>query len=333
MSKIYRQEDMNIYEAHKGWPNADPSDAQKMWMNLKFGLMFHFGVNTYNDLEWSDGSLPASSFNPTSLNTDEWCEAAKLAGANYVMPVAKHMDGFCLWKTNTSSYGITSSPFSGDIIQNVANSAKKVGLKFALYYSLWDVNNQENMTDLEFTFLIKRQLTELLTRYGEVVEIWIDGTWSKGGIDFHDAEAWHWREIYEHIKSIQPDCMVGVNPTTHHPGKIVLWPCDFRIGEKSSSSNEDRLTWYCGNKPHFLPWEGVYTLSTGGSGDGLFADGKWFWHEDDNTVHPPEWVAERLKEMDLAGGNLLLNAPITKEGKLRACDTECLKKLPNYFHN
>lgn len=322
-----RQEQMDIYEAHEGWRQAEPSAAHQTWSALEFGMMFSYGVNTYNDVEWSDGSLPATSFVPSSVDTDQWCEVAKSAGARYVLPITKHMDGFCLWDTTTVDYGVRQSEWRHDIIEMVAQSAARHNLKLGLYYSAWDVARQREMSDRSFARLMKQQLTELLTRYGNVVEIWIDGTWSKGGIDYHDGERWHWREIYDHIKCLQPDCMVGVNPTTHHPGKIVLWPCDFRIGEKSGSPEDDRTTWYCDDAPHYLPWEGVYTLSTGGTGEGLFADGKWFWHEDDTTCHTAAWVAERLQAMRAAHGNLLLNAPVAASGSLRDVDVQCLTQV------
>jgi alpha-L-fucosidase len=344
MDEELLQQQMDIEEAHAGLPVASPSEEQRAWQKLGFGLMFSFGVNTFSNVEWSDGSLPAATFAPSDLQTDEWCLAAKAAGANYVMPTTKHMDGFCLWPTATTDYSVASAPGGVDVLAELRRSADSHGLGLALYFSLWDLHRRSD-SDRDYAAFAKRQLGELLTSYGPIVELWFDGAWSKGGVDFPDGERWQWREIYELVKAIQPNCQVGVNPTTHHPGQIVLWPVDFRVGEKSSPRSravsagdssaedfhgelsDDRTTFYCDDRPVYLPWEGVYTLSQGGSRKGLFTDGKWFWHHDDSTCHEPQWVVETLQGLNESSGNMLLNLPIDNRGRVRECDMKCLQEV------
>ena len=87
-----------------------PTADQLRWQQLEVGMFFHFGINTFHAKEWSDGTLPASSFDPTELDADEWVALAVAAGATYVVLTAKHHDGFCLWPTATTDYSVASSP-------------------------------------------------------------------------------------------------------------------------------------------------------------------------------------------------------------------------------
>ncbi|NJM93853.1 MAG: alpha-L-fucosidase [Cytophagales bacterium] len=228
------------------WPRplvlqeSGPSPAQRSWMDLGFGLFIHFGINTFYDQEWSDGSLDAKAFNPTRLNTDQWMECAQAAGMKYVVLVTKHHDGFCLWPSAKTRYSVAASPFKKDVVEKLAKSAQKYGLRLGFYYSLWDRHEPSYEQDLNryVTDFMCGQLQELLTRYGPVVELWFDGFWKhqKSGWtkkneqivgeaqkqernqerDLAFIQAWrnegafHWQidHVYHFVKSIQPDCLV-----------------------------------------------------------------------------------------------------------------------------
>jgi alpha-L-fucosidase len=156
-----------------------PNKAQKAWMELGFGMFVHFGINTYYDKEWSDGTLDPYKVNPTELSTDQWCSVAKNAGMKYVVLVTKHHDGFCNWPSKLTDYSIASTPYKKDILAELANSAQKYGLKLGLYYSLWDQHEKSHDLDIRKyvdDFMLP-QLEELMTGYGEVVELWFDGFW------------------------------------------------------------------------------------------------------------------------------------------------------------
>lgn len=322
-------EDTEVAEAKASGEEitVEPTPAQRAWMELKFGLFVHFGINTFNDTEWSDGTLDPATFNPTEFNADQWCRAAKAAGMRYVLLVTKHHDGFTLWPSRWTDYGVQSAPFDGDVVGRVAEACERAGLKLGLYYSLWDRHEPSYDHDHSYALFMKRQLAELLTGYGPICEIWFDGGWKKGGVDWQDPYRWHWLEIYEHIKSIQPDCLVADNGTTRWKGKIVLYPCDFRIGEKGVPPEDDRTVYYCGGIGDYLPYESCYTLSTGGTGEGQFTDGKWFWHESDTTVHEPRWVVDTLEACNARGANMVLNAGPDTRGKLRDIDVACLEEV------
>jgi len=225
---------------------VEPTEAQRRWLELQFGLFIHYGINTYNDAEWSDGTLDPATFNPTHFDPDQWCEAAKAAGINYLLVVTKHHDGFCLWPSRWTDYSVKTSPFDGDCLEQIADACQRHGLKLGWYYSLWDRNYPGYEHDHGYAIYMKNQLAELLTRYGPITQLWFDGGWKKGGVDWQDDRRWYWREFYEHIKAIQPDCLVGNNGTSRRKGEIITWPCDYRCFEKGLPPEDDRKVYYCG---------------------------------------------------------------------------------------
>ncbi len=311
----------------KGKAEVKPTPAQEEWLRLRFGLFIHFGINTFNDAEWSDGTLDPMTFNPAKFDAEQWCRAAKDAGMKYILVVTKHHDGFCLWPSRWTDYHVGASPFKKDVLKLIADAALKYGLKLGWYYSLWDRNYPGYDNDHAYAIYMKRQLAELLTNYGEIIQLWFDGGWKKGGVHYQDSYRWYWREIYEHIKAIQPDCLVADNATSGRSGEIAMWPCDFRIGERKVPTENDRKIWYCGGIGDHLPYECCNTLSKGGTGTGMFAGGKWFWHKDDTTAKDPEWVIEQLNACNERGANFVLNAGPTSEGLLRDVDVACLGKV------
>jgi alpha-L-fucosidase len=306
---------------------VEPTPAQRRFMDLKFGLFIHFGINTFNDAEWSKGDLSPATYNPAQFDADQWASAAKAAGVGYILLVTKHHDGFCNWDTRWTDYCVRNTPFGRDVVGLVADAARKAGIKLALYYSLWDTHEPSYANDHGYAIYMKRQLAELLTRYGEIVELWFDGGWKKGGVDYQDADRRRWREIYEHIKSIQPDCIVGNNGTTQRRGEIVTWPCDVRYFEKGVPPEDDKKVYYCGGLGDYLPAECQYTLSKGGTGKGMFPSGKWFWHADDATAQDPQWVVDQLNLCNSRGANFVINAGPDNRGLLRDVDVECLRQV------
>ena len=290
-----------------------PSSAQQAWMDLKFGMFIHFGINTYYNVEWSDGTLDPIKFNPGKPDTDQWCRTAKAAGMKYIVLISKHHDGFCLWPTKHTKYSVASTPWKGDLVAEVANSAQKYGLKLGLYYSLWDRHEKSHDTDdWAYIDFMKKQLEELLTNYGDVIELWFDGFWKKQATgwakknneingeaafqaknlqrDLAFIEAWRnegayrWQmdHVYQFIKSIQPKCLVMNNATTSYPG-VPLHPVDIRSGEKyTSPNNNDKKVWNWLGEDIYLPMQIETTMSI--KGNDRFKSGNWFWHEWDHSV-------------------------------------------------
>lgn len=171
----------------------------KNMLDAKWGMFLHFSLGTFSNQEWTMGVTDPAYFNPTQINTDQWCRVAKDAGMGYIILVAKHHDGFCLWDTKTTEFKATNSPLKKDVIAELRKSCDKYGIKLCLYFSEadWTWPNFENPE-------IKReQLTELVTKYGEISLIWLDVAQWDGGLDHRETEAI--------IRKYQPNCFVGVN--------------------------------------------------------------------------------------------------------------------------
>jgi len=331
-----------------------PTDVQKRWMEMKFGMFIHFGINTYYDKEWSDGTLDISKVNPIELDTDQWCRVAKEAGMKYIVMITKHHDGFCNWNTKFTNYSIKNTPFKQDIIAKLAESAKKYDLKLGLYYSLWDRHEKSHdSNEQEYVEFMKNQLEELLTNYGSVCELWFDGFWkkqhsgwkSKKAIDGELVETgddrtrdedfinawrnegafrWQMDHVYQFIKKLQPECLVMNNSTTSYTG-VPLHPVDIRSGEKATKFKPDRKIWNWKGDDIYLPLQIETTMSV--KGNEQFPSGNWFWHEVDHSVASKEQILEWLSIAEKMEANLLLNCGVMANGKLRPEDEKVLLSL------
>ncbi|NJK84838.1 MAG: alpha-L-fucosidase [Bacteroidales bacterium] len=323
-----------------------PDEAQKKWMELKFGMFIHFGLNTFHDVEWSGGDKDLNVFNPSKLNTDEWCAVAKDAGMKYVVLVAKHHDGFCLWPSKTTNYSVAKTPFKKDITGMLVNSAEKFGLKTGFYYSLWDrhqkIEKEDNPGETEF---ILQQLDELMSDYGDITEFWFDGSWKKqqSGWKNNDGDwctpqefemawrfegsyRWQMDLIYKHIKSRQQNCIVMNNPTTRFKG-VPLHPVDALCAERGTDLDDYQRYWNWLGMKKFYPLQIETTMST--TGKEQFSKGSWFWHEWDHSVAAREKIMEWLNLSEKLGANLLLNCGPMATGQLRPEDINVLTNLRN----
>ncbi|MGN1236177.1 MAG: alpha-L-fucosidase, partial [Bacteroidaceae bacterium] len=119
-------------------PSDKPSKAQQKQIARKYGMFVHFGINTFVDQEWTDGSVPASTYSPTAIDADQWVRSAKEAGMKYIILITKHHDGFCLWDSKYTDYDVASSGNKTNVIEEVAKACKKHNVGLGLYYSLWD---------------------------------------------------------------------------------------------------------------------------------------------------------------------------------------------------
>jgi len=190
--------------------NVAPSSRQLRWQKLELTAFFHFGVNTFTDREWGTGKEDAKIFNPTNLDAEQWVRTAKDAGIRQVILTAKHHDGFCLWPTATTEHSVKASPWKdgkGDVVKEVADACKKYDLGFGVYLSPWDMNALTYGTP-EYNDFFLEQLTELLTKYGQIDEVWFDGANGEGPNgkkQVYDFNRW-----YAHIRKLQPQAVIAV---------------------------------------------------------------------------------------------------------------------------
>ena len=187
-----------------------PTQRQLLWQQYELTAFFHFGINTFTEREWGTGKEDPALFNPTALDAKQWVQTAKDAGFKLVILTAKHHDGFCLWPTATTQHSVKSSPWKGgkgDVVKEVAQACKELGVKFGVYLSPWDRNAPMYGTDAYNDFFVD-QLTELLTQYGPVDEVWFDGANGEGPNgkkQVYDFSRW-----YTHIRKLQPQAVIAI---------------------------------------------------------------------------------------------------------------------------
>ncbi|MEI7896867.1 MAG: alpha-L-fucosidase [bacterium] len=187
-----------------------PAERQAAWQELEFTVFIHFGMNTFTNREWGEKGTPASLFNPTRLNAGQWVKTAKMAGARLLIMVAKHHDGFCLWPSKYTDYTIKNSPWKrgrGDVIAEVAAACQKFGMKLGVYLSPWDINSPLYGTP-EYNAHFISQLTELLTNYGPVDEVWFDGACGEGANG--KRQVYDWQGYYKTIRKLQPKAVIAI---------------------------------------------------------------------------------------------------------------------------
>ena len=297
----------------------NPSTLQLSQIKRGYGMFIHFGLNTFNETEWSDGKLPVSSYQPDQLDCDQWVKTAKDAGFRYVILVTKHHDGFALWNSKYSDYDVASSAVKTDVVAEVAKACRKYGIELGLYYSLWDRHepSHNNPDPDAYVNFMKNQLTELLSNYGDICELWFDGGWAK------KDEDWKLPEVYAHIKKLQPGCLVTVNHTIGKKEKITaiqspqdmqpgdpirFWPVDFRTKDPNLARWDDPKLFSYQNENHYLILEHTLCLSD-----------RWNWFQ--KKEHLPARGVDELEELfywTTANNNIMiLNVPPDQHGRIR----------------
>jgi len=188
-----------------------PSERQLKWQELEYYGFIHFGINTFTGQEWSDGTNSPALFNPSELNAEQWVKTFKEAGMKGLILTAKHHDGFCLWPTKTTDYSVAKAPWrngKGDLVREVADACKLYGIKLGIYLSPWDRNHTTYGNSPAYNQVFRDQLTELLTNYGELFEVWFDGANGEGAngkVQQYDFESY-----YQLIRKLQPNAVIAI---------------------------------------------------------------------------------------------------------------------------
>ena len=312
-----------------------PSENQVKYQQMEIVGFIHFTVNTFTDKEWGYGDEDPSIFNPSELDAEQWIIAAKSGGMKHLILTAKHHDGFCLWPSSYTEHSIKNSPYkngNGDIVREFVDACRKHGLKAGLYLSPWDRNHKDYGTP-EYITYFRNQLTELLTQYGEINEIWFDG--ANGGTGFYgganenrqiDRETYYdWNNTIAMVKELQPQVLIFSDA-----GPDIRWVGNEKgyAGETFwSTINTDNLI--IGNSDR------VY-LNTGEPGGKHWIVGQcdvsirpgWFYHEEEDSLvkSPGELVDIYYKSV---GRNavLLLNLPPDKRGLIHENDVASLTEF------
>src|SRR2546430_8331693 len=186
-----------------------PSPSQVTWQRDELALFLHFGVNTFTDREWGDGREDPTVFNPTALDARQWARAAREAGARALILTAKHHDGFCLWPSRVTEHSVAKSPWrggAGDVVREFTDACRREGLRAGLYLSPWDRNAVAYGDSPRYNDFYCEQLTELLTRYGPIAEMWFDGANGEGPDG--RRQTYDWGRTFGVVRRLQPHAVM-----------------------------------------------------------------------------------------------------------------------------
>jgi alpha-L-fucosidase len=303
-----------------------PSPRQLRWQKLELTGFFHFGINTFTDREWGDGKEDLSLFNPTQLDARQWVRVAKQAGIRQVILTAKHHDGFCLWPSKYTDHTIAHTPYKnghGDIVKAFADACHEYGMGLGLYLSPWDRHSPVYGDSARYNTLFLHWLTELLTQYGRVDEVWFDGANGEGPNgkkQVYAYEAW-----FHLIRRLQPRAVIAImGPdvrwvgTETGQGRMTEWsvlPAFVPLGDLM---NED-----LGSRERLMGAKGLiwYPAET----DVSIRPG-WFNHvKEDSLVRSPSGLMDLYFTSVGRNSVLLLNIPPNRQGLISDADIRSLR--------
>jgi alpha-L-fucosidase len=193
--------------------NVVPSELQYNWQKDEFTAFIHFGVNTFTNKEWGDGTEDPMIFNPKKLDATQWARALKKAGVKTAILTAKHHDGFCLWPSKYTEHSVENSLWrsgKGDVVKEFVTACRKVGLKVGLYLSPWDRNNPAYGDSPKYNEYYCNQLREILTNYGEINEVWFDGACGEGPNG--KKQVYDWQTFFRTVRELQPKAVIFGGP-------------------------------------------------------------------------------------------------------------------------
>lgn len=328
--------------------SVKPSSNQLALVDKPFYTFMHFGMNTATDREWGAGVEKATDFTIKSIDAKQWVETAKSAGATGVILTCKHHDGFCLWPSEYTSFCVKNSSYKGDIVKEVSDECHKQGMDFGVYLSPWDMHDERYGTDAYNDYFCN-QLTELLTNYGEIFEVWFDGAKGSNAKKFE----YDWQRYYDLIRKLQPKANIAIcGPDIRWVGneggksrksEYSVVPCALREADRimalsqqdesqaSSLQKYNQMDEDLGSRK--ILEKNAYICWFPAEVDVSIRKG-WFFHEKDNKNSKS---AKKLFKIYLnsVGNNctLLLNIPPTPQGEIHKKDAKNLKKLGSMIKN
>lgn len=309
---------------------ARPSAQQLLWQRDELALFLHFGINTFTDREWGDGREDPARFDPTGLDVREWARVAREAGFKAMILTAKHHDGFCLWPTCTTTHSVASSPWregKGDLVREFVEACRAEELRVGLYCSPWDRNHPSYGDSPRYRDVYAVQLTELLTDYGEIHEVWFDGANGEGPNG--KRQEYDWPTTWKLVRKLQPKAVIFSDA-----GPDVRWIGNERgvAGETNWSTVDPTIV----PVPGMTGDEVMRSLTEGDRAGSVWRPGEtdvsirpgWFYHsKEDARVRTADDLVELYFTSVGRNSKLLLNVPPTPEGVLHPRDVESLRGM------
>ena len=321
-----------------------PSEGQLSWQQLELSAFIHFGMNTFTGSEWGSGKDSPELFNPTELDCEQWVRTLKEGGFRLVILTAKHHDGFCLWPTATTDYSVKQSPWregKGDVVRELRDACLKYDMKFGVYLSPWDRNAKSYGDSPAYNKLYIAQLTELLTQYGHIDEVWFDGACGEG--ENGRKQEYDWIAILRCVEEHQPNAVTAImgddirwvgneggvgretewSATMIAPGSYVDKVAENkRLGlEEMSKDLGSRELLKEAKEAYWYPSEVDVSIRPG-----------WFYHsEEDGKVRSIENLVEIYYRSVGSNSVLLLNIPPDKRGLIHEIDAARIKEFGAYI--
>ena len=319
-----------------------PSQRQLDWFDLGFYAFIHFGVNTYTNREWGDGTEDEVLFNPEKLDCDQWVEAVKAAGMKGLILTAKHHDGFCLWPSRYTEHSVKNSPCKRDVVREAAEACRRGGIRFGFYLSPWDRNSACYGTG-EYNDYYCNQLTELLTQYGDIFCVWLDGACGEGPNG--KKQEYDYPRIVELVRKYQPGAVIfnDAGPDTRWVGNeagtarhvewaVVPRELCFRsevqtgpgpLAQEGSLSHLYNTDQELGALSNILYSQGL--VFTPSEIDMSIRPG-WFWHPQEQP-HSLKRLFDTWLTSYGANACFNLNVPPNRDGLIDQRDVERLREL------
>ncbi|BAU53564.1 alpha-L-fucosidase [Mucilaginibacter gotjawali] len=297
--------------------NQPLASLQQQFADLRFGMFIHFNVPTYMNQDWPDPDASPSLFNPTKLNCGQWAKAAKSANMSYGCLTTKHHSGFCIWDTKTTDYNVMNSPLKRDVVKEFTDAFRANGLKVMLYYSILDTHHRlrPNSITRKHIDMVKAQITELLSNYGEISALIIDGwdaPWSR--ISYDDIP---FEDIYLLVKKLQPNCVLMDLNGAKYPSQGLFYSDikTYEMGAGQRMSKDSNL----------MPSLACLPLQQ-----------SWFWKTSFPTQpvkDPVKLVNETLIPLNKVDCNFILNVSPNRDGLFDDNALAALKQIGKIWHN
>jgi alpha-L-fucosidase len=316
------------WQVRPSWPV--PTASQLAWQQDELALFLHFGVNTFSDREWGDGTESPAIFAPSALDARQWARAARASGFRALILTAKHHDGFCLWPSRTTTHSVARSPWrsgGGDLVREFVDACRLEGLKPGLYCSPWDRNSPVYGDSPRYNDLFMEQLTELLTGYGPIHEVWFDGANGEGPNG--KKQVYDWPRTFGLVKRLMPDAVIFSDA-----GPDIRW-----IGNETGSAGNTNWSTV---DPAAVPYPGadgpgiIAALQQGSPTGTVWRPGEtdvsirpgWFYHPaEDGRVRSADNLLELYFSSVGRNSKLLLNVPPNREGLLHDVDVSRLAAM------
>lgn len=324
-----------------------PSKRQLAWHQLEFYAFAHFGMNTFTNREWGDGTESPALFTPDALDAKQWVEAVKSAGMKGLLLTCKHHDGFCLWPSAYTEHSVKNSPWKdgkGDVVREVSEACRQGGIKFGVYLSPWDRHDPRYGKGKEYDDYFVNQLTELASNYGDIFCFWFDGACGEG--QNGKKQIYDWERYYQVIRSLQPEAVINIcgpdvrwcgNEAGHcRKSEWSVVPAGLRdaerTAEKSQKADDGKFSRKYDSQDEDLGSREVikdaeelvwYPAEV----DTSIREG-WFYHPaEDTQVRSAKELFSIYLDAVGANASLLLNLPPDTHGRIAEPDCRSLKEL------